>query len=215
MLFGNTSLLDLLYRVIAIVISFTIHEFAHGFSAYMLGDSTAKHDGRLSLNPIRHVDPIGFLILLFFGFGWAKPVMIDPSRFKDPKVDMAITAFAGPFSNFVLAFISVIILYPLDNTFTQIGFMSVVTSILYALFGINIVLGIFNMIPFPPLDGSKVFGSLLPTRLYFPFISNGGFSLAIILILAYTGVLNFILTPLVSATYNAFIFIAQKIYFFL
>lgn len=207
----------IIIRIPAIIIALTVHEFSHGFAAFLLGDKTAKIDGRLSFNPLRHLDPIGMLCLIFIGFGWAKPVMVDPHQFKYPKQDMAITAAAGPLSNFILAFIVILIYYPLlflAVTGSIDMDISYVLDFLWVLFSINIVLGIFNLLPIPPLDGSKVFGFLLPEPLYFRFISFR-YGIVFLLVLIYSGQTFNIINPIIIAMYNGYFYIVQRIFFFL
>ena len=130
------------------------HEFSHGWVAYKLGDPTAKHQGRLTLNPIAHLDPFGSLMILFVGFGWAKPVPVDSRYLANPRVDMMKIAFAGPASNLLLALISGILI-------RMTGYMGPLTSMLILFTQINISLAVFNMIPIPPLDGSQIFSGLM------------------------------------------------------
>lgn len=163
------KILYLLISIIALLPALTFHEWAHGFSAYKLGDSTAKADGRLSMNPLDHIDPFGALMMLLVGFGWAKPVPINTRNFKKPKRDIAITSLAGPLMNFFVAFISmllyVLILY-IRMYFDVNGIAIEVTQLIFQYSAIlNIGLGTFNLIPLPPLDGSNVLMCLLPQRL--------------------------------------------------
>lgn len=139
---------------------------AHGFVSYRLGDSTAKSMGRLTLNPIRHIDVFGLLAFVFFGFGWAKPVQIDPRNFKHPKRDMAITALAGPVSNFIMAIVMLFILGLLFPFLKNSTAGMVVLDIVYLTATFSVMLGIFNMIPVPPLDGSKVLFAVASDELY-------------------------------------------------
>jgi Zn-dependent protease len=146
------------------IIAISIHEFAHAFAANSLGDPTAKLQGRLTLNPLAHLDPWGTLLLLFAGFGWGKPVPFNPYNLKEKKIGPAIISLAGPFSNFVLVvFFSLILkyIYPL----TGLGYESALFYFLYTLVIINAILMAFNLIPIPPLDGSKLLYALLPDSL--------------------------------------------------
>lgn len=203
----NTNLLDLFIRLLVLIPSFTIHEMAHGWAAYLLGDRTAKDDGRLSINPVKHIDPLGLLALMIFGFGWAKPVMIDPRQFKQPKFDMAITALAGPMANFILAFISIgLYIFLADFKVSMI-----ILDILIQLAFMNVALGVFNLLPIPPLDGSKVLGTFLPDNLYWDFINlrNG---IVIVILLSYTGILSRIITPTINFIINVFLKVLDKIF---
>lgn len=160
---------------LAVVITLTVHEYCHGYAAYKLGDPTAKAYGRLSLNPIKHIDPIGALCLLFFHFGWAKPVPIDARYFKKPKRDFAITALAGPgvnvFMSIFAAFFYLLAFSLLSNvTYTNSFLFALAQNLinfLYIFHIVNLGLGLFNLIPVPPLDGSRILGVLLPTKAYF------------------------------------------------
>jgi Zn-dependent protease len=147
------------------VVALTVHEVSHAWAAYKLGDSFAKREGRLSLNPLRHIEPIGAILILLAGFGWAKPVRVNPHVFKDYKRDFALVALAGPVSNFALAFLSVgcMRLLLLFGYNTVIGYMFIFLEFLAV---INVGLGIFNLIPIPPLDGSKVLSAFLPDSIY-------------------------------------------------
>ena len=163
---------------LAVLLILTIHEFAHGFVAYKLGDDTAKNLGRLSLNPLRHLDPFGALSMILFHFGWAKPVPINPYNFKKPKRDFALVALAGPFANLICAFFSAFLCLLFEKIFIGVTFeneflflfISNVINFLYIFHIINISLAIFNLIPIPPLDGSRLLGAVLPSKAYFAFM---------------------------------------------
>ena len=159
-----TDLGDMVLRVVAILLCLIIHEVSHGLAAYHLGDPTAKMNNRLSLNPLRHLDLFGTLMMVVVGFGWAKPVPVDPRYFKKPKQGMALTALAGPVSNFVLAFISALAVNGLMGAVSVKGegtALITAARFFYLLVLLNIGLGIFNLIPFPPLDGFHVFNDIL------------------------------------------------------
>ena len=164
-------LIELLLVFPSVLIALTFHECAHGFIAYKLGDPTAKYLGRLTLNPIKHIDPFGAICMLIAHFGWAKPVPIDPRNFKNPKRDMAISAVAGPVSNLLLGFIGCFI-YALTEHFLppfyekNLGYYLAFAWInfIYYFGWLNISLAIFNLIPIPPLDGSKILYAFLPPR---------------------------------------------------
>ena len=158
---------SLLYRVPAMLIALVLHEWAHGFVAYKLGDPTAKQMGRLSLNPLRHLDPLGTALLFLVGFGWAKPVPVNPNYFKKPKQGMALTALAGPASNFLLALVLLLAARLtaehalVTGALNETWFMFLLNTS-----SLSVGLGLFNLIPIPPLDGSKVVAVLLPDRAY-------------------------------------------------
>lgn len=167
------NLTHLLLSAMAALIALTVHEFAHGYVAYKLGDDTAKSYGRLSLNPVKHLDPFGALCMILFHFGWAKPVPIDPRNFKNPRKGFAITALAGPLTNIIIGFFTAFLyLLCLSNLKgTNVAFLNnlQINSLLFLsyFFSINIGLGIFNLIPVPPFDGSRILNVVLPPRLYF------------------------------------------------
>ena len=158
---------SMLIMLPGIIVGLSFHEFAHGFVSYRLGDPTPKIQGRLTINPMAHIEPVGFIALLLCGFGWAKPVPVDMRYFKKPKQGMAVTALAGPLSNFALAFVCVLIgkaiyLYaPYNAVFDWIF-----SFCLFSVAPLSVGLGLFNLIPIPPLDGSKVAAVLLPDRAY-------------------------------------------------
>ena len=165
-----------LLSAVAALIALTIHEYCHGYAAYKMGDNTAKNLGRLTLNPIKHLDPYGAICMVLFHFGWAKPVPVNPRNFKNPKKGFAITAAAGPLSNLVLGFFSALIyllFYTLvrDMTFESRNFtyhlISNTLSFLYIFHSVNIGLALFNLIPIPPLDGSRLLNLILPPKTYF------------------------------------------------
>lgn len=164
-------LLQLLFSVIALLLVFPIHEFAHGMTAHLLGDPTAKYQGRLTLNPLAHVDLKGFLFLLVLGFGWAKPVQFDPRYFKNRRLGTIMTAAAGPLSNIVFCFITytvygILLVYSHEY---QIGWLQYFSVLFYYMATYNASFAVFNLIPFPPLDGSKILGELLPFKLRYQY----------------------------------------------
>lgn len=202
--FSLESIIYVLLRVMVVLLAISVHEMAHGFMAYKLGDNTAKYDGRLSLNPLRHIDPFGALCMLFFGFGWAKPVMVNPNYFKNHKRDMALTALAGPVSNFIMAFIGMFGLLYLCPLFANMYLYSFFSMLVI----LNISLGVFNLIPIPPLDGSKIFLSLLPRRIYYEIMRYEQFGFIILIIALYLGVLDPILDIAVNGIYTLLFYCA-------
>jgi Zn-dependent protease len=170
----------ILYVLPSIIIALTIHEAAHALTSYLLGDPTAKQEGRISLNPIRHLDLYGSLLFLIAGFGWGKPVPVNPHYFTNPKRDQALTALAGPASNFLLAAILAI---PLKFVAVELG--TVPLFFLQTLFEINILLCAFNLIPIPPLDGSKILAIFIPKSKYYQYEEFLQANLSYIIILVF------------------------------
>ena len=156
------SMKEMLLRVLSVLLCLTVHETCHGFVAYALGDPTAKRQHRLSLNPLHHIDWFGLAMMVVAGFGWAKPVPVNPNYFKNPKRGMAITALAGPLSNFVLA---IALLWGTKLVWLYTTAEGWLLFLLQTAL-LSIGLGVFNLIPIPPLDGSKILLSLLPERPY-------------------------------------------------
>ena len=209
------ALLSILYGLPGVLIAITFHEFAHGFVAYKLGDNTAKMEGRLSLNPLAHLDPIGTLMLVFLGIGWGKPVHVNPSNYTR-KMSMekgeAIVSAAGPITNIILAFIFAIITFVVANitntaiSITNFGiYMSatstineVIINILISVVTINVGLGIFNLIPLPPLDGSKIIMPFLPYKAKQWFINNEQIFYIIFIVLWISGLAGRIISPAIS-----------------
>lgn len=173
-MFSFYNIPQLIISVLATFIALCIHEYAHAFAAYKLGDDTAKLNGRLTLNPMKHIDPVGAVFMVFFRFGWAKPVPINPVNFKKPKRDFAITALAGPLSNILLAFISTLVfllfrkLLPGAPSATFAHAVIYNTCLFFSIFSaLNVGLGVFNLIPIPPFDGSRILNAILPEKIYF------------------------------------------------
>lgn len=187
---AGLSISELLMMIIAVILSMSVHELAHGLVSYWLGDPSAKYAGRLSLNPLRHIDWLGMFCLLAFGFGWARPVPIDSRYYKDPKSGIIWTSFAGPLANFLLGFVCVFV-YFLIYKFAPYGLAAVyVTRTLALTASMSIGFGIFNLIPIPPLDGAKILWSFLPDHVYY-CINNGAWWMNLLLFaLIYSGLIG-------------------------
>ncbi len=182
----------LIYTAPATLLAIAAHEASHGLVSWWLGDPTPKEDGRLSLNPLRHLDLVGTICMLLFHFGWAKPVSVNPKYYKNPKLGMALTALAGPAMNFLLAFFAtgaVAGLYKLGNG-NVTGILGYCIRFMDYFAVLNIGLGTFNLIPVPPLDGSKVLAVLLPERIYFKLMKYERYGGILMVILLYTGILS-------------------------
>lgn len=192
-----SGLLALFALTIPLLISITIHEWAHGFTAYRFGDPTPKQQGRLSLNPLSHLDPAGTIALFVVGIGWAKPVQINPRNIHG-KYRQMMVAFAGPLSNFVVAFSLLIAIYFLakanEGFFTtpqaEAGLLSVVFFSTILVIRINLALGLLNLLPIPPLDGSNIVRHLLPEKQQNAYFSLARFSIPVLLVLLFTGALD-------------------------
>lgn len=199
------ALFGLLASIPGVLIAITFHEFAHGFVAYKLGDNTAKNEGRLSLNPLDHLDPIGSLMLLFAGFGWGKPVHVNPRNYTR-KISMekgeAIVSAAGPIMNFLLAIIFTLIYYAIYKFAGSQLLSSTVGGIIMLLISytisINIGLGVFNLIPLPPLDGSKIIMPFLPYKAKECFTNNEQLFSLVFVVLWITGIAGTIISPAIN-----------------
>jgi Zn-dependent protease len=233
----SVEFIEMLYRLPALLVSLTLHELAHGYISFKNGDPTAKNAGRLTLNPLKHLDPIGTLMLLFGGFGFAKPVPINPSYYKNKKLGLVTTSIAGPLVNMLLAILFSILFVltsrsfiGINPAFDRIGksfksmiglflnypasdfvsngmtyFQANILILLSYFVIINIGLAIFNLLPIPPLDGSKVLFPALPERIYFKYIlPYERYGMFVLLALMFTGVVGRVMNPLVNAVLDFF-----------
>ena len=200
-----TSLTDTVARLMAVIFCLTVHESAHGLTAYVMGDRTAKREGRISLNPLRHIDPVGLFMIFTIGFGWAKPVPVNPRHFRKPKLGMAAVSLAGPVSNFILAALLIAICKPiyLYAEYTEISAFFFYFLMDAALLSIG--LGLFNLLPIPPLDGSKILAVFLPDRLYILLMRYESFGILLLLALSYFNVTGKLISGAITAVYDLLI----------
>jgi Zn-dependent protease len=205
----NNFIQEFIVLAPAILLALTVHEFAHGYVAYRLGDPTAKDMGRLTLNPLKHLDPLGTLAFFIIKIGWAKPVPVNPNYFTNPRKDMLWVALAGPVVNLVLAIISAIctkIVWFIAATIPYSPMAKAIlvplNEVLMASVWINLVLCIFNFIPVPPLDGSKILMGVLPPDLARSYASVERYGFVIIMLLAFTGILSKMILPVISFARN-------------
>ena len=218
LLSGNLSFATAVVYVISsltvIFLTLPIHEFAHGFIATKLGDYTPRYQGRLTLNPFAHIDYIGALCILVFGFGWAKPVSVNSANFKSPKRDMAIVALAGPVSNIILAFISLLLLNAC-SLFSGFKYIIYLYYFFIYLAQINVYLAVFNLIPIPPLDGSRLLAAFLPNRIYYSLMRYERYFFIVIFALIWVGVLDVPLDYLSGAILNGLDYLAALPFMFM
>lgn len=209
MFFGN-SLTSMVATLLAVLMAITFHETAHGYIAYRLGDPTAKNQGRLTLNPIAHLDPIGALMMFVFGFGWAKPVPVNPFYFEgDRTKGMMLVSVAGPLTNLIISFAAYFI-YVAGSGFAGIPFLSIFLSTTVTL---NIYLAVFNLIPIPPLDGSKILAGLLPKATAYKFLNTvEQYGFLILMLLIFFNITDMIMVPVANVILSFFTFILQLIF---
>ena len=202
---GSGFWIQTLLTLPAVIIAMTFHEFAHAWTADKFGDTTPRAQGRLTLNPLAHIDPFGFVLLLFAGVGWGKPVQINPNNFTSNKSRATCEAWvslAGPLSNFILAIIFTIIYYLLGKYAIASGFVAIIMSLVLYTIYINIGLGVFNLIPLPPLDGEKIFRNILPYNAIEWLDRNSNTLQLVFMILWITGLLGYVVSPVVSFISN-------------
>lgn len=193
------SFQSMIYAAITIIIAFTVHEYSHAYVAYKFGDDTAKKQGRLTLNPIQHLDPLGTILIFIAGFGWARPVPVNRFFFKNPRMSGILVSIAGPISNLLMAMLAFMIWYGLLSTglldgnqiTTLMGFFNVFIQL-------NLVLFVFNLLPFPPLDGYRIVEDLVPARIRPTLTQYETYGALIFLILVITPLDRFTIHPLIN-----------------
>lgn len=205
---------ELIYTLPAVLIALVLHEWAHGYVSYKLGDPSPKLEGRLTLNPLKHLDPMGALCLLLFHFGWAKPVMVNPYYYKNKKMGMSLTALAGPTMNFILAFLAILLLGLGVKFFAMLVYTNPIISYLFQVIRytaiLSIGLGIFNLIPIPPLDGSKILFAILPEETYFKLMQYERYGFIILILFLYAGFDQF-LNPIMANIFNGMLIIVNNL----
>ena len=212
---GQGSILGLILTIPGLLIAITFHEFAHAFVADKLGDDTPRRQGRLTLNPLAHLDPFGCIMLLFLGIGWGKPVTVDDRNFKDSRKGMMLTSLAGPASNLLLAILVTIILkllmvFGVMNSIINSNTGNIILNMLLYVIQFNIVFGIFNLIPLPPLDGSKVLAYFLPQRARGFMYTLERYSFIIIMIIYFTNLTSYIIAPGYNLVLKLYIFLVLQ-----
>lgn len=203
------SLTNILINVPISLIAITGHELAHAWVSSKLGDPTPRYEGRLTLNPLAHLDPVGTVLMILTGFGWAKPVGVNPMYYKDRKKGMALVALAGPVSNFLMAFLGILLAVLFMSVGAVLGWSG---NAIRTVFGIadmfafrNLCLMVFNLIPIPPLDGSKILGMFLPDRAYYNVLQYERYAMILIMLLSVTGAFDAIIGSGVNMFYGAII----------
>lgn len=217
-LFSVDGIISLLIALPCVLLSLTFHEVSHGWVAHKLGDDTALSFGRLTLNPLKHLDPIGTVCMVLFGFGWAKPVPVNTRNLRKPKRDMALVAAAGPASNLLLGFIGAILvevyMVILSHMTIGIGAYRIVTIIyqlLYTFHYLNLSLAVFNLIPLPPLDGSRIAYIFLPSKWYFAVMKYEQYIKLAFLLLLWTGAVSLPLGNIVGSISGGMFWVIDKV----
>ena len=205
---------NIIIVVPTVLIALMGHELAHGWVSIKLGDPTPKIDGRMTLNPLKHLDPIGTILMVVTGFGWAKPVRVNPMYYNDRKKGMALVALAGPAANLVMAALGMIIGMFLVKIFSHSAFAATLIGSYTSTFvSMNLGFLVFNLIPLPPLDGSKILGMFLPNRAYYTMLEYERYSMILLMFLSLSGVFNKIIGTGVGIFWNAIWNLANAIVF--
>lgn len=187
-------LISILASLPGIVIAMTIHEFGHAFVANLMGDNTAKRAGRMTLDPMKHIDPMGFIMLIIARFGWAKPVPVNPYNFKHERIGSLLVSLAGPLFNIVMAVIAIYISVFLGPFVRVEAFYEVMDNVMWY----NIMFAAFNLLPIPPLDGSQIVGAFLPFKYRFLMQKYEGIGTAIMIFLLFTNTIQYVLSPMIN-----------------
>lgn len=220
--FAKEALVQIMLLIPVILISLTVHEYSHGYAAYKCGDLTARNLGRLTLNPLKHLDPIGTIMMLIFGFGYARPVPINTRNFANPKKDICIVSIAGPLSNIVLCFFGIIIYRATVAAAIELSLITQSTMPLFSVWSMfcttfivcNASLAVFNLLPIPPLDGSRILSVVLPPRMAFALARYENYIMLGVIVLLYLGKLDGIVSFFARAIVSGFDSLISMIPFF-
>lgn len=205
----NDKVFELMINALILFTALPVHECAHAWVAEKLGDDTGRRQGRITLNPFAHLSLWGSIMMIAVGFGWGKPVNVNPNNFKSPKKGMMLSSLAGPVSNFIMAFVSMIV-YRIMSYISWANSsetLYLVSQIFVYITLINISLGVFNFLPIPPLDGSKIFNAILPERIYFKIMQYEQFIFIALIVIMYTGLLDRPIAFLQSCVIKAMLFL--------
>lgn len=205
----NETILDYLIKALVLFTAVPVHECAHAWVAEKMGDDTGRKQGRITLNPFAHLTLWGSLMMILVGFGWGKPVSVDPRNFKNPKKGMVLTSLAGPASNFIMAFLSMIVYKVLAflSYAKDSSTLDMMATVFVYITLINISLAVFNFLPIPPLDGSKIFNAILPEKWYFTIMKYENFIFIALIILVYSGLLDAPLSFLQNKVIDVMLFL--------
>ena len=210
--FDFDYMLSILLGLIPTLLCITLHELSHGYAAYLLGDDTAKRMGRLTLNPLKHLDPVGFLMMLLYHVGWAKPVPVDPNRFREPRRDMALTAFAGPACNILITVVFLFLFGAAIRPLSGSAAGEYLLQMLQMTGRLSLGMAVFNLMPIPPLDGSKILQLALDDESYVKMLRLEPYSGLLLFVLMGRGVLDAPLGNLIRLLYNSLFPVAEGAY---